>query len=83
MEVEDVSNKNHWTTILVFGRYEELDDSATEKAARNSAQELFSKRPEWWLPAAAKVGPSEHHAIVIYRIQIDRLTGRRASREHT
>ena len=80
VEVEDIADKNHWTTVLAFGRYEELDDSVDE-AARNSAQELFSKRPEWWLPAAAKVGPREHHAMVIYRIQIDRMTGRRASRD--
>jgi nitroimidazol reductase NimA-like FMN-containing flavoprotein (pyridoxamine 5'-phosphate oxidase superfamily) len=81
VEVDDVADKNHWTTVLAFGRYEELGDSAAEKAARNSAQQLFSKRPEWWLPAAAKVGPREHHAMVIYRIQIDRMTGRRASRD--
>lgn len=81
VEIEDVADKNHWTTVLAFGRYEELDESAADKAARSSAQELFSKRPEWWLPAAAKVGPRESHAMVIYRIQIDRMTGRRASRD--
>ena len=80
VEVDDVTDKNHWTTVLVFGRYQELRDSPTEKAARDSALELFSKRPEWWLPAAGKVGPREHYAMVIYRIQIDRLTGRRAAR---
>ena len=81
VEVEDVSDKNHWITVLAFGRYEELDDSPSESGARNVAQQLFSKRPEWWLPAAAKVDSREHHAMLIYRIQIDRMTGRRASRE--
>lgn len=80
VEVEDVADKDHWTTVVAFGRYEEMDDSPADKAARHSAQALFSKRPEWWLPAAAKVGPSEHHAMVIYRIQLGRITGRRASR---
>ena len=81
VEVEDVRDKKRWTTVLAFGRYEEMDDSPADRAARNAAQELFSKRPEWWLPAAAKVGPREPHAMVIYRIRIDRMTGRRASRD--
>jgi hypothetical protein len=52
-----------------------------EQEGRRAAEGLFQQRPEWWLPAAAKVGAQEHHhAMVIYRIQIDRLTGRRASR---
>lgn len=81
VEVEDVTDKDHWTTVVAFGRYEEMDDSPADKAARGAAQALFAARPEWWLPAAAKVGPREHHAVLIYRIQIDRMTGRRASRD--
>ena len=83
VEIEDVADKNHWTTVLAFGRYEEMGDSPVDRAARNAAEQLFSKRPEWWLPAAAKVGSreQERHAMVIYRIQIDRMTGRRAFRD--
>ena len=80
VEIEDVANKDHWTTVLVFGRYEEIGDSPADTAARATAQKLFSQRPEWWLPAAAKVGPREHHAMIVYRIQIDCMTGRRAAR---
>ena len=81
VEIEDVADKNHWTTVLAFGRFEEMGDSPADRKARDAAQELFSKRAEWWLPAAAKVGSQEHHAMVIYRIQIDRMTGRRAFRD--
>lgn len=81
VEVEDIRDKDHWTTVLAFGRYEEMDDSPDDKAARKNAQELFQQRAEWWFPAAAKLPSQEHHAIVVYRIQIDRLTGRRAARE--
>jgi nitroimidazol reductase NimA-like FMN-containing flavoprotein (pyridoxamine 5'-phosphate oxidase superfamily) len=80
LEVEDVASKDHWQTVLVFGRYEEIQDSPEEAEARQRAQLRFAQRPEWWLPAAAKVGSRERHAIVVYRIQIDRVTGRRASR---
>ena len=79
VEVEDIRDKTHWTTVLVFGRYEELTDTPEDTAARHAAQRLFQERPEWWLPAAAKVPTREEHGrIVVYRIQIDRMTGRRA-----
>jgi nitroimidazol reductase NimA-like FMN-containing flavoprotein (pyridoxamine 5'-phosphate oxidase superfamily) len=81
VEVEDIKDKNHWTTVLIFGVYEELTDTAAEASAKNRAQRLFERRPEWWFPAAAKTDSGEHHAIVIYRIRIDRMTGRRASRQ--
>lgn len=80
IEVEDIQDKNHWTTVLIFGWYEELEDSGGDSTARKRAQRLFERRPEWWFPAAAKTDSGEHHAIVIYRVRIDRLTGRRASR---
>jgi nitroimidazol reductase NimA-like FMN-containing flavoprotein (pyridoxamine 5'-phosphate oxidase superfamily) len=81
IEVEDITDKDHWTTVLAFGRYEEMGDSPADKAARATAERLFQQRPEWWLPGAAKVAAGEHHAVLVYRIQITRLTGRRASRE--
>ena len=80
VEVEDLTDKNHWTTVLAFGRYEEMSDSPSDQTARKTALELFATRPQWWLPAAAKVASREHHAMLVYRIHIDRLTGRRASR---
>lgn len=80
LEVEDIADKTHWQTVIVFGRYEEIQDSPEEAEARDRAQRLFQQRPEWWLPAAAKVGSRERHAVVVYRIHIDRVTGRKASR---
>ena len=80
VEVEDVTDRDRWGTVLVFGRFEEMGDSIADQIARRAAEELFSRRREWWLPAAAKVGAAERHAVVIYRIKIERMTGRRASR---
>jgi nitroimidazol reductase NimA-like FMN-containing flavoprotein (pyridoxamine 5'-phosphate oxidase superfamily) len=80
VEVSDVADKSHWTTVVVYGRYEEIGDSPSEATARQRVWDLFQKRQEWWLPAAAKLGPVERHSMVICRITIDRLTGRRASR---
>lgn len=81
VEVDEIADKNHWTTVLVFGRYQEITDSVEEAETRKRAWERFQQRPEWWFPAAAKLTSRERHAVVVYRIQIDRLTGRRASRD--
>lgn len=81
LEVDDVRDKNHWQTVVIFGRYEEIHDSPGEAEARQRAEALFQRRPEWWQPAAAKVGPHQRHSVVVYRIHIDRVTGRRAARE--
>ena len=80
LEVEDVTDRDRWATVLVFGRFEEMGDSPADQTARRAAEELFSKRREWWLPAAAKIGSREQHAVIVYRIHIDRMTGRRSSR---
>jgi nitroimidazol reductase NimA-like FMN-containing flavoprotein (pyridoxamine 5'-phosphate oxidase superfamily) len=81
VEVDEVGDQTNWTTVLVFGRFEEVKGSAGDDIARQRAMNLFNQRPDWWLPAAAKrEGGSEHHTPVIYRIVIDRLSGRRAAR---
>jgi len=80
VEVDDITDKTHWTTVVAFGRYQELTDSLSHFGARNRARELFEKRPEWWLPGAGKLVSSEHPIPVVYRIRINRMTGRRAAR---
>lgn len=81
LEVDDVQDKDHWQTVVIFGRYEEIQDSPEEADARERAEALFRQRSEWWLPVAAKVGSRERHAVVVYRIHIDRITGRRATHD--
>ena len=81
LEVEEIRDKDHWTTVLAFGRYEEIHQHPKEAEARRRAEQLFVQRSNWWLPAAAKIEGREHPDVVLYRIQIDRLTGRRTPRE--
>lgn len=81
VEVEEIADKDNWTTVIVFGRYQEIGDSDEEAETRRRAWERFQRRPEWWFPAAAKLPTAqERHAIVVYSIAIERLTGRRAAR---
>jgi uncharacterized protein len=80
LEVEDVDDRFHWTTVVVFGRYDEISDSPDHKDLRQRALHLLNERSRWWLPGAAKPGGTDHHGVVLYRIHIDRLTGRRTTR---
>ena len=82
IEIEEIADKFHWTTVLVTGRYLELRDQQHESPVVERVRGLFQQRPEWWLPAAAKLaGGEEHEQLVFYRIRIDALTGRRAARQ--
>ncbi len=78
LEIEEIVDKTQWTTVVAYGVYQEIHQSAEEQEARMRAERLFQERPEWWLPAAAKLSSGERHDMVVYRIQIERLTGRRA-----
>jgi nitroimidazol reductase NimA-like FMN-containing flavoprotein (pyridoxamine 5'-phosphate oxidase superfamily) len=79
--VDEISERFHWTTVIVFGHYEEIRDSAREADVRRRAYELFQKRPEWWLPGTGKLTTGEeHHTPVIFRIQVHKASGRRAAR---
>ncbi|HEX2443675.1 MAG TPA: pyridoxamine 5'-phosphate oxidase family protein [Vicinamibacterales bacterium] len=80
VEVEDITDKNHWTTVVVYGRYDEIEDSRADANARRRAYDLFQRQSQWWLPAAGKLASEEQETPVIYRIQIDRMSGRRAAR---
>jgi uncharacterized protein len=77
VEIDEIADKLHWTTVLVFGTYEEIQHSTQPRKAEATALELFRQRSEWWLPAASKVvGKPEHHMPVVYRIRIGATTGR-------
>jgi len=78
VEVDDVTDHLHWTTVIVFGRFEELTAEHSEAADR--AYDLLQDRREWWLPAAAKTAVSERYVPIVYRIRIDSMSGRRAAR---
>lgn len=80
LEVDEVTDKDHWQSVVVFGRYEEIQDAPDNAAAQKRAHALFQERPEWWLPAAARLTSHERHNVVVYRIQIDQVSGRRAAR---
>jgi nitroimidazol reductase NimA-like FMN-containing flavoprotein (pyridoxamine 5'-phosphate oxidase superfamily) len=81
VEVDEVVDQFNWTSIVAFGRYEEMGDSPQDEGARRRAHSFFQQRSAWWLPALGKsTGHEEPHRSVVYRIAIHKLTGRRAVR---
>jgi nitroimidazol reductase NimA-like FMN-containing flavoprotein (pyridoxamine 5'-phosphate oxidase superfamily) len=81
VEVDAISDQHQWTTVLIMGRYEELDASDEQDRARRRALHLFQEQSRWWLPGSAKLSSGiEHASPIIYRIHIASLSGRRALR---
>ena len=79
VEIDVIADRFHWTSVIIFGRYEEIPAAPEAAGPHRRAFELFQQRAEWWLPAAGKVvGAEEHHSPVVYRIHVDRVSGRRA-----
>ena len=79
LEVDDVKSASDWTSVVVFGHYQELPDTSENEIARRHAHELLTKRAMWWEPASVAVAhPDDHHSFnpIYYRIYIDQLTGR-------
>ena len=81
VEIDEIGDQFHWTTVLMTGRYEEISNSERHSDALDRAQELFQERAAWWLPAAGKLAAGDDRETpVVFRIHIDTLSGRRAAR---
>ena len=81
LEVDDIINSFNWMTVVVFGRYQEIGQSAEQSDVRRRAYDLLQQRRSWWLPGTAKTAPdTEHHVPIVYRIHIEQMTGRNTSR---
>ena len=80
VEADHVIDHQNWTSVVVFGKYQELqDESAT--GLREYALELLQHRTMWWQPAVASTRDSEPAGKaphIFYRIRIDEITGHRA-----
>lgn len=83
IEIEDVNEQDDWTTIVIFGRFEELPDEPEFQTQRIYAHELLSQKPMWWQTAFAAGAKHENveEIPVYYRIYIERISGHRAFNE--
>ena len=79
LEIDEVITHAHWTSVVVFGRYEELPHTPEYEAARRVAESLFQKHPAWWEPASVPLAGHERRTPIVFRIQIGGMTGRRVA----
>ena len=81
-EIDEVKNHNDWSSVIVFGRYEELPDTPEYEAARRMAHGFLQQRAMWWEPAYLSQEHRDNaHSLspVFFRITIDAVTGHRAN----
>lgn len=81
-EVDEIKNHNHWMSVLVFGRYEELLDTPENEMARRQAYAFLQKRVMWWEPAyISQEHRDQPHSLtpIFFRIRVDSITGHRAN----
>jgi nitroimidazol reductase NimA-like FMN-containing flavoprotein (pyridoxamine 5'-phosphate oxidase superfamily) len=83
VEFDHISATDHWQSVVVTGRYEELPKDSVHGDERLVAYELLSKRAEWWEPAYVKTVIRDHERPiepVYFRILVTEKTGHKATK---
>jgi nitroimidazol reductase NimA-like FMN-containing flavoprotein (pyridoxamine 5'-phosphate oxidase superfamily) len=84
VELDEVEGSEQWTSIIIFGQYEELPDTPEGEQERRHAHRLLQQHAEWWQPGCASRrhrDPAGPVTPVFYRVRIDHISGRRAMGE--
>lgn len=82
VEVDEVVSPEEWSSVIVFGRYEELPDTPDYKRERAVAHDVLQSKGPWWEPGYVKtlLHRTERPLVpVFYRIRISDVTGHRAT----
>jgi uncharacterized protein len=77
LEFDDITDRTHWASVVVSGDYEELPDTSEFADARRTAEQLFQRHPVWWEPASVPLADHQPRGRILFRILINRMTGRR------
>lgn len=80
VQADQIVNPQEWTSVIVFGRFEEMPDTEEWSHERAVAHDLLQSRPMWWEPGYAKTivhGTERSMDPIYFRIQIAEITGRR------
>ncbi len=81
LEIDSVKSWNDWTTVVAFGRYDELPDTPDWQDERRRALGLLQQRAMWWQPGSVKIHNHAGRAClpIFFRITLERLTGHRGA----
>jgi hypothetical protein len=83
LEVDEIASFEEWTSVVVFGRYEELTMAVEGGVARELAYKLLCQHQFWWEPGYARTvshGTPRPLEPLYFRLSIDEISGHRATR---
>jgi nitroimidazol reductase NimA-like FMN-containing flavoprotein (pyridoxamine 5'-phosphate oxidase superfamily) len=82
---DEIRSAWDWTSVILFGMYEELKETEPHQPLREHAYKLLQqKRALWWEPGyvRTKLGDRERQLDPVYfRIRVTEMTGRRGVRD--
>lgn len=82
VEADEIVNQENWSTVIVFGQYEELPVVPEYEAERAVARRVLQEKAMWWEPGYVKTilhGVERPLVPVFFRIRIGQITGHRAT----
>ncbi|MDP1700289.1 MAG: pyridoxamine 5'-phosphate oxidase family protein [Aestuariivirga sp.] len=82
LQVDEIASFQEWTSVIVFGRYEELIKTDKSQEARELAFKLLQQHEFWWEPGYTRTvlhGAARPLDPVYYRLSIDEISGHRAT----
>lgn len=84
--VQQFKNAQHWKSVLVSGRFQELPDTRQWHQERLHAWSVLERYTNWWEPGGLKPTPqslASHYDHVFYSVDIEDISGRSAESDET
>jgi uncharacterized protein len=84
VQADEIVTPEEWTSLVIFGRYEELPDSPELGTERDLAYQLLQRKLIWWEPGYSKTilkGTERPLIPVYFRIRIGQISGHHTSPE--
>ena len=83
LEIDEWTSHDQWLSVVVFGRYEELPNTAESAADLAHAQQTLHTHAAWWeyasIPAAEWRRKPGSFSPIYYRLRIEQLSGHQAA----
>jgi len=85
VEVDEVSDRHHWASVVIIGRYYELHDTPQHIEQRNHARDVLASRSPWWEPMCSffLLKSSNLPILLFYAIEIISMAGYRTIADET
>lgn len=86
VEVDRVVSNQHWQSVVLTGRFQELSTASEHFDHQALAHDLLARTANWWEPGFVRtVHAGSERALegVYFRISIDEMTGHRGGDEPT